>query len=213
MLAWLVALVVAAGLSMAFAGEFKADYSAPGADSTVAQSLLKERFPAASGDTVDVVIRTDAPISTQDTKARVQALIAKLAAVPHVANAGDPFSEPGAISADGRTALTELHLDVTNPNDMPKADSNQLIDLASAASEDGLKVSLGGEHRASTEGSIGAEGIGLAAAIYPAHHVRQRRRRRSPRRGRHRRSRRELMLTGLVAALMPSPTGRPRSPR
>ena len=88
MLVWLAALVVAAGLSMAFAGEFKADYSAPGADSTVAQNLLKERFPAASGDTVDVVVRTEGAITAPDTKAQVRALIAKLAAVPHVANAG-----------------------------------------------------------------------------------------------------------------------------
>ena len=165
-LVWLAALVVAAGLSMAFAGEFKADYSAPGADSTVAQNLLKERFPAASGDTVDVVVRTEGVITAPDTKAQVQALIAKLAAVPHVANAGDPFTEPGAISADGRTALTELHLDVVNPIDMPKADSTQLIDLASAASKNGFQVSLGGQSiEQAQQGSIGSEGIGLAAAI------------------------------------------------
>ena len=81
-LVWLAALVVAAGLSMVFAGEFKADYSAPGADSTVAQNLLKERFPAASGDTVDVVVRTDGAITSPDTKAQVQALIAKLRGRP-----------------------------------------------------------------------------------------------------------------------------------
>ena len=79
---------------------------------------------------------------------------------------GDPFTEPGAISADGRTALTELHLDVVNPIDMPKADSTQLIDLASAASKDGFQVSLGGQSiEQAQQGSIGSEGIGLAAAI------------------------------------------------
>src|SRR3954454_6843386 len=163
-LVWLLALIVAAALSMAFAGEFKADYSAPGADSTVAQSLLKERFPAASGDTVDVVIRTDGAITSPETKARAQALISKLTAVPHVANAGDPFTEPGAISADGHTALTQLHLDVVNPIDMPVSDSKQILALADRASGDGVHVSLGGQSiEQAQQGQIGSEGIGLIA--------------------------------------------------
>ena len=49
---------------------------------------------------------------------------------------------------------------------MPKVDSTQLIDLASAASKDGIQVSLGGQSiEQAQQGSIGSEGIGLAAAI------------------------------------------------
>ena len=165
-LVWLAALIVAVGLSTAFAGEFKADYTAPGSDSTVAQNLLEDRFPAASGDTVDVVVRTTGAVTDAANKARVQALLAKLATVPHVANVGDPFTEPGAISADGRTALTELRLDVVNPTDMPVADTKQLIALAEKASSDGLQVSLGGQSiEQAQQGAIGSEGIGLLAAI------------------------------------------------
>ena len=47
-LAWVAALVVAMGLSAAFAGDFAADYSAPGSDSQQAQNLLEDRFPAVS---------------------------------------------------------------------------------------------------------------------------------------------------------------------
>jgi RND superfamily putative drug exporter len=165
-LVWLAALIVAAGLSTAFAGEFKADYSAPGADSTIAQNLLKERFPAASGDTVDVVVRTTAAVTHADNKTRVAALLSKLQAVPHVANAGDPFTEAGGISADGRTALTQMHLDVVNPNDMPLTDSKLIIALADKASGDGLQVYLGGQSiEQAQQGAIGSEGIGLLAAI------------------------------------------------
>jgi RND superfamily putative drug exporter len=166
LLVWLAALVVAAGLSTAFAGTFKADYSAPGADSTIAQNLLKDRFPAASGDTVDIVVSSTGSLTAPATQARVQALLAKLKTVPHVANAGDPFTEPGAISADGRTALTELHLDVVNPIDQPIANSKSMLAIANAASTDGLQVSLGGQTiEQAQQGAIGSEGIGLAAAI------------------------------------------------
>src|SRR5882724_13427913 len=52
LIAWAVALAVAFGLSAAFGGEFTNGSSVPGSDSEQAQSLLGERFPAQSGDTV-----------------------------------------------------------------------------------------------------------------------------------------------------------------
>src|SRR5450631_1629912 len=52
---WIMALVLVSGLSAAFAGTFSADYTAPGSDSQQAQSLLAQRFPAQSGDTISVV--------------------------------------------------------------------------------------------------------------------------------------------------------------
>ena len=58
-LAWIAALMLAVGLAAAFSGTFTADYSAPGSDSSQAQTLLEERFPAQQGDTVDVVVHTD----------------------------------------------------------------------------------------------------------------------------------------------------------
>ena len=59
LIAWAVAFAIAFGLSAAFGGEFTNGSSAPGSDSEQAQSLLGERFPAQSGDTVRVVVRAD----------------------------------------------------------------------------------------------------------------------------------------------------------
>ena len=59
LLAWLAVLILAVGLSGAFGGEYEADYSAPGSDSSQAQELLETRFPAQAGDTVDVVVRAE----------------------------------------------------------------------------------------------------------------------------------------------------------
>ncbi len=120
-LAWVAALVLSAGLSMAFGGEFFADYSAPGSDSSKAQQLLEDRFPAQSGDTVDVVVRAES--GADAAQPAVESLLAELEAVPHVTSIEDPYETPGGISPDGRTIVSHIKLDVVNPVDLPIPDS------------------------------------------------------------------------------------------
>jgi putative drug exporter of the RND superfamily len=164
-LAWIAGLILAIGLSAAFAGEFAADYAAPGSDSAQAQQLLAERFPSQSGDAIDVVVRADAGADDPATQTAVADLLAVLADEPHVVAAEDPYATPGAISADGRTLLAHLRLDVANPVDMPIADTEQLLEVAAEAERPGLQVALGGQAvQLAEQGEIGSEGIGLAAA-------------------------------------------------
>jgi RND superfamily putative drug exporter len=164
-LLWIAALALAAGLSTAFAGDFAADYSAPGSDSRTAQDLLEQRFPAQSGDTVDVVVRADEGAAAPGVRADVQALLAELADAPHVASVEDPYATPGGISADGRTLVSHLRLDVANPVDMPVQDSQRLLSAADAAERPGVEVALGGQSiQQAEQGEIGSEGIGLLAA-------------------------------------------------
>ena len=162
-LAWLGVLVVAVLLSMSLGGDFTADYSAPGSDSKEAQTLLEDRFPSQAGDTVDVVVRADGGIAGQEQA--VQDLLAELGTVEHVVAVSDPFQDPAGISQDGTTLVAHLRLDVENPVDMPIADSEQMLEIADAASTDGFQVGLGGQSIVQAEqGEIGSEGIGLAAA-------------------------------------------------
>jgi RND superfamily putative drug exporter len=162
-LAWLGALVVAVLLSMSLGGDFTADYSAPGSDSKEAQTLLEDRFPSQAGDTVDVVVRADGGIEGQQQA--VQDLLAELGTVEHVVAVSDPFQDPAGISQDGTTLVAHLRLDVENPVDMPIADSEQMLEIADAASTEGFQVGLGGQSIVQAEqGEIGSEGIGLAAA-------------------------------------------------
>jgi RND superfamily putative drug exporter len=164
-LAWFGVLVLAAVLSTAFGGKFKADYSAPGSDSKAAQNLLEQRFPAQSGDTVDVVVRSDAAVTSPAVKRDVTALLAKVAEVPHVAAVDNPYATPGALAADGHTLVAHAHLDVVNPPDMPVEDSQRLLDLADSASTSGLQVALGGQSiQQAEQGAIGSEFIGISAA-------------------------------------------------
>jgi RND superfamily putative drug exporter len=161
-LLWLAALMLAFGLSAAFGGDFAADYSAPGSDSKAAQELLQEKFPAQSGEIVDVVVRADGGVEA--ARGDVRALLDELATVPHVASVDDPFAAPGGVSPDGRTLVAHLRLDVTNPNDMPVADSERLLEIADA-DRAGLDVALGGQAvQLAERGEIGSEGLGLLAA-------------------------------------------------
>src|SRR5215831_19340987 len=164
-LGWLAAFALVIGLSAAFAGDFAADYSAPGSDSKQAQDLLAQRFPVQAGDTVDVVVRSDTGVTGSAVRSDVTALLRELGGMPHVAAVEDPYSTPGDISRDGKTLVSHLKLDVANPMDMPVADSKKLLDVAQAAERPGLDIALGGQTiQAAEQGAIGSEGIGIAAA-------------------------------------------------
>jgi RND superfamily putative drug exporter len=162
-LAWLGALVVAVLLSMSLGGDFSADYTAPGSDSKAAQTLLEERFPSQAGDTVDVVVRAEGGV--QGREQEVRELLGELGSVAHVAEVSDPFQDPAGISQDGTILVAHVRLDVENPVDMPRADSEEMLEIADAASGDGFDVALGGQTIVQAEqGEIGSEGLGLAAA-------------------------------------------------
>ena len=164
-LAWVAGLAVTTALSAGFAGDFAADYAAPGSDSARAQELLADRFPSQSGDTVDVVVRAEAGAADLAVQRAVADLLGTLADQPHVGAVEDPYAAPGAISADGRTLLSHVRLDVANPVDMPIADTERLIETAAEAERPGLEVALGGQSiQLAEQGEIGSEGIGLAAA-------------------------------------------------
>jgi RND superfamily putative drug exporter len=164
-LVWLIAAIGTIALSATFAGEFRADYTARGSDSRTAQDLLTARFPAQSGQTVDIVLHSTGPLTAPATKAEVSALLGRIGTVEHVRGTVDPYSVPGSIAPDGRTGRATVQLDVTTPDDMPVAATKKIMSLAEAARAPDLDVQVGGQVVAQAEqGSIGSEGIGLAAA-------------------------------------------------
>src|SRR5262245_26868471 len=73
LLAWAVALAAAVGLSAAVGGECATDNSIPGSDSSQAQALVQQRFPAQAGDSVRIVVRADDVTSAQ-VRREVEAL-------------------------------------------------------------------------------------------------------------------------------------------
>ena len=165
LLGWLAVIALAVGLSAAFGGDFTADYSAPGSDSRRAQELLDERFPDRSGATVSVVVAADAGVAT--VRGQVGDLLADLAATPHVTGIDDPFTTPGAVSADGRILVAQARLDVANPPDMPVTDTRKMIGIAEERDSGTMRVALGGPAvMLADEAPAGSEGIGLAVAAF-----------------------------------------------
>jgi RND superfamily putative drug exporter len=165
LIAWAVALAIAIGLSAAFGGEYTNDSITPGSDSEQAQSLLGERFPAQSGDTVRVVALAD-NVRDAEVQSAIKALLGELGRMPHVTSVEDPYSTNGAITPDGRILLARVYLDVINPNDMPREDTRQMLAAANAAERDGLEIALGGRTVQNAEANQSpAEMIGLLAAV------------------------------------------------
>lgn len=165
LLLWLAGLVVTVTLSVAFAGEFTADYSAPGSDAKKAQEVLERRFPSQSNAVVTVVVRADDGVKDAGVRREVTELLAELTAMPHVAGVDDPYATPGGVSADGSTLLANLRLDVVNATEMPVEDSTRLIDIAEESGSATMRVAMGGQAISLAEGgSVGSEGIGLAVA-------------------------------------------------
>ena len=165
LLAWLLGLVLAIGLSAAFGGEKVNGASLPGSDSEQAQTLLKERFPAQAGDRIDVVIRAD-NVAGSAVRSRVEALFAELEGLPHVAEVEDPYAAAAAVSPDGRTLVARVYLDVANPNDMPVADTERLLAATDKADGEGLEIALTGRAVQQAEAPQGGstETLGLIAA-------------------------------------------------
>jgi RND superfamily putative drug exporter len=164
LLAWLLGLGLALGLSSALGGDLSNGATLPGSDSEQAQSLLEKRFPAQSGDRVDVVVRAD-QVTNPAVESRVEALLGRLAGMPHVAEVEDPYSTDSAVSSDGRTLVARVYLDVANPNDMPIEDTEKLLAAAEEAEGGGLEIALSGQAVQLAEAPEGStEMIGLIAA-------------------------------------------------
>ncbi|MFB8168308.1 MMPL family transporter [Kitasatospora purpeofusca] len=163
-LLWLLAAGAAFGLSASLGAKYSADYSAPGSDSKQAQQLLTRDFPGLGGESISLVLTADGSVTDTATRDRVEDLLARMAEVPHVSGIDDPYGPRGKVSADGRTALGQIHLDVAVAPDMPKADTRRLLDLARPV-DGGLRVHLGGMTvQQAEQGAIGSEAIGIAAA-------------------------------------------------
>src|SRR3954454_7260695 len=100
--AWLLALVVLQGIAAGVGTKKISSFRLPGTESQRAYDLLSAHFPAAKGDTDQLVFRarsgklTDAP-----TKARVTAALKRVATAPDVGSVVSPFSPSGQLNKDG----------------------------------------------------------------------------------------------------------------
>ena len=147
-------------------GAYSNTFSLPGTQSQQAYDLLKQRFPAASGDSATIVVRDPSGLQASAEQAKVQALISDLQTLPEVASVSSPYEQPDAISKDG--TIAQITVEYTKrAHDVKKSSINALLNLRSRYSTPGFQVEAGGSIASRGESpSLGnTELIGVLAAI------------------------------------------------
>ncbi|MFF0342946.1 MMPL family transporter [Kribbella sp. NPDC004875] len=160
---WALFLVLLGVGALTLGGKTANTFSIPGTESQRALDALKQELPAASGASATVVVKAPDGKTLADpaVKAAVGATVAKVAKVPEVIAAVDPFSTK-AISPDGTTGLISVQFD--KPADELSAESADGYDALSGLSSGDLKVVPGGQIKAGIPEIGATEVIGVAVA-------------------------------------------------
>lgn len=163
--AWALLAALVVSLSSAFGGAFLDDFTAPGSDSAAASELLEQRFPAASGGAAVAVFAVDDGERLAGVRADVEATLARLAEVEHVAAVTDPFTT-GRVSEDGRIGFAEIRMSVPSGELGPEP-AKALADALAPARDAGLQAEVGGEAVFLTTETApsGAEAVGIVVAL------------------------------------------------
>src|SRR5881392_132688 len=103
---WLVALVLIQVVASGVGKKEISNFRLPGTESQRAYDLLSTHFPAAKGDTDQLVYRArTGTLRDPATKARIAASIKKAESLPEVASVDSPFSPRGQVTKDGRIGV------------------------------------------------------------------------------------------------------------
>ena len=162
---WAVAAAVVMGLAGTAGGAFADDFVAPGSQSEEAMELLEARFPEAAGGSAMAVFAAPEGERLERQRPAIDAAVARIAVVEHVATVVDPFTA-GTVSRDGRIGFAAITFDRPS-TELGPAPLAAIADAVSPAREAGLAAELGGDAafiNAETETS-GAEAAGLLAAL------------------------------------------------
>jgi RND superfamily putative drug exporter len=161
----LVALGAAAGVA---GGSFVDDFRTPGTESQRAMDVLDERFPAASGDTANVVFAVDSgTLRESDRRQAIERTVEEIGAQPHVTAAPSPFAAgSGQLSEDGRIAYVPVQYDDTAAA-LGTAPGERLAQVSEIGEGAGLEVSRNGAVVDMAEQSTAPVGelIGVAVAV------------------------------------------------
>jgi RND superfamily putative drug exporter len=167
---WIVALVVVSGISRSVGSDYSNSFSLPKTESSDAIQLLEAASPKVSGDVDQIVFGTSGStlVTAPAVEARINAMLVKMATVPHVTNIVSPYGAEGAghISKNGQIAFATVTFDKQAQN-LSMAVATDLVNTAKSANQPGLKVAVSGQlAEQAVRPSFGGTGIGvLLAAI------------------------------------------------
>ncbi|MCH0563453.1 MULTISPECIES: MMPL family transporter [unclassified Streptomyces] len=162
---WAVALLCLLSLAATVGGSFADDLVAPGSQSRKAMELLEERFPEESGGTAMAVFAAPGGQRLDRHRPAVDAAVARIAGVAHVASVAGPFTT-GTVSPDGRIGFAAITFDVA-ATDLDPGQLRAVSEAIEPVRADGVVAELGGDAafiNAETETS-GGEAAGLLVAL------------------------------------------------
>ncbi|HTA05228.1 MAG TPA: MMPL family transporter, partial [Solirubrobacteraceae bacterium] len=169
LLGWIVLLVGISALAGSAGTSYSNNFTLPNSDAQRATDLLQRSFPAQAGDRDTIVYKVSSgTVQSPAVKARMSAMFARVAKLPHVTTVISPYGAASgrSISANGRIAFATVVFN-EKANDLPKKAAERVVDVARAAERKGLQVELGGQAIEATEqaGFGISTAVGLLAAI------------------------------------------------
>ena len=114
---WVAALFGLGAATMSAGSSYSSVFSLPNTDSTTADTLLTQAFPAQSGDSATLVWHVDAgTVRATAVEARMSATLSSIGHLSDVTAVSSPYSPAASsagssqISADGKTAYATIGL-------------------------------------------------------------------------------------------------------
>ena len=163
LVAWLALLVILGVLSRTAGATYSSSSTVPGTGSTTALNLLERAFPGHAGDQDTIVWRAGpGGVRAPAVRARITAMLDKVAAAPSVAAVISPYSARGAaqVSRDGQIAYATVVFDAPQAS-LPGPDVTRVVRLAEAARAPGVQVDVGGP---AVENAL-RPSVGISAAV------------------------------------------------
>ncbi|MEU1132034.1 MMPL family transporter [Streptomyces sp. NPDC005900] len=166
-----VALLVGAGVAASTAPAPPEDsFSMPGTESQKAFDLLEKRFPDASADGASARVVIRAPkgekITSADSKAEVEKMVAAIGEGSQVAGVDDPYKAK-TVSKDGTTAYTSVTYKVA-ATELTDKSRDALTKATDTTRHAGLTVEAGGDAVMAEQdmgGSAELIGIAISAVV------------------------------------------------
>ncbi len=160
---------MAIGVNNLFGAGPSEDIQIHGSEAQDAFKLLDERFAVGdrSGEEARVVFAPDVgTVDDSGNAAVIDRSLDEIEGQPHVAQVVRPGAEdgPSGVSADGSVAFATVQYDTNHPDGA----AERLVDVADQATEDGVRVELGGELFEFDDSDVGGPGeiVGVIVAVF-----------------------------------------------
>ncbi|MGK7233384.1 MMPL family transporter [Streptomyces hygroscopicus] len=162
---WILIVTVAVIGAQAGGGKTDDNFSIPGTESQQAVSVLKDKLPAASGASTQVVFAApDGQDITDATKQKaITQAVRDLGALPQVTQVSNPF-ETKLVSPDKQIALATVTYDTAAGN-VKDATVDKLEPATAAAEDADVQVAFSGDVYPEDEAGVNSEAIGMAVAL------------------------------------------------